>query len=370
MLYSLQMKGTVLRKDFSHSLSTASRFIANRAQLPILSNVLIKAEKEKLHLYATNLEISIAISQGAKLDEEGEIAVPARTLNDLVHNLSGESISFETKQETLHLHTESFSGTVAAMNPSDFPVIPTHIEKETLVLPANDLLDAISHVLYSVSADETRPVLSGVLFQFSENILRLVASDGYRLAQNVMPIPASIKDRSVIIPKSILSELGRVVSTEQISIEIREKDSQIIFSLNDTVISSRTIEGVYPPFESVIQKPTGVTVQVDKQDLINAVKIAAVYAREGGNSVKLTVKENSLVLSAQSASVGSQETSVDASVTGGDAEVSLNYKFVEDLLNVIQENVVNIQLQDSSSPVKFRGEGNEALLHLIMPLRG
>lgn len=363
------MKGTVLRKDFSQSLSTASRFISSRAQLPILSNVVLKADKARLHLYATNLEISIAISQGAKIEEEGEIAVPARTINDLVHNLSGESISFETQQETLHLQTESFSGTVAAMNPSDFPVIPVSIEKETLALPANDLLEAISQVLYSVSADETRPVLSGVLFKFEGDTLMLVASDGYRLAQRVMKLPSPVKESSIIIPKGILSELGRIVSQDSIQVEIREKESQILFALNDTVLSSRTIEGEYPPFEAVIQKQTSVEVQVDKHDLVNAVKISAVYAREGGNSVKFTVKDGALVLSAQSSTVGSQETSVDASVNGGDAEVALNYKFVEDLLNVIKEPTVNIKLQDSSSPVKFRGEGNEELLHLVMPLR-
>lgn len=364
------MKGTVLRKDFAQSLNTASRFIAHRAQLPILSNILLKADKAKLNLYATNLEISIALSLGAKIDEVGEIAVPARTLTDLVNSLSGENIDFEVKQETLHLNSSTFSGTVSSMNTSDFPQVPTSIQKETKSFDAKDLLKSISQVIYSVSADETRPVLSGVLFKVEDDNLMLVASDGYRLAQKIVKLKADSDDFSLIIPKSILLELNRTISEGTLAFEVRKEDNQVIFSSGNAVLSSRTVEGDYPPFETVIQKPTSIAVSVDRNDLQQAIKTSSVYARDGGNAVKLNITKDGIILSAQSASVGSQETSVDAKVDGGETEVSLNYKFVEDLLNVIDSENVNIQLQDSSSPVKFRGEGNEELLHLVMPLKG
>lgn len=364
------MKGTVLRKEFSQGLNTASRFIAHRAQLPILSNVLIKAEKAKLSIYATNLEMSIALSLGAKVDETGEIAVPARTLTDLVNSLNGESIEFELEQETFKLKTNTFSGTVASMNTSDFPQIPISISKETTNFDAEELLKSISEVIYSVSNDETRPILSGVLFRIEKDGLLLVASDGYRLAQKRMKLKNESSEFSIIIPKAILSELGRVGTVENIIFELRKEDNQVIFSTGNAILSSRTVEGDYPPFEAVIQKPTSITMSVDKQDLYSAIKTASIYARDGGNAVRFTVGEDNLTIGAQSSTVGTQETVIDAKVDGGVTEVSLNYKFVEELLNVIHSESVTIQLQDSASPVKFCESNNEDNLHLVMPLKG
>lgn len=363
------MKGKVLRKDFAQALNTASRFIAHRAQLPILSNILIKADKTKIHLYATNLEMSVALSMGAKIEVDGEIAIPSRVVTDLVSSLSGEEIDLEVKQEVLHINSASFKGTVAAMNSADFPSIPQTIEKQTKSFKADVLLGAISDVLYSVSNDETRPVLSGVLFKAEGDTLLLVASDGYRLAQKKIKIDDKGHDFSVIIPKSILSELGKIVKEGSVSFELRKSDNQVVFGSKDSVLSSRTVEGQYPPFETVIERPTSISVSLDKHELQQAMKISSVYARDGGNAVKFNVGPDGLVVSAQSSSIGSHETKVDAKVDGGESEVSLNYKFVEELLNVVDSENVNIQLQDSSSPVKFKAEGDSELLHLVMPLK-
>jgi len=363
------MKGIVLRKDFAKALNTVSHFVAHRAQLPILSNILIKADKAKLYLYATNLEMSVALSLGAKVDESGEIAVPARTLTDLVNNLSGEELGLDVKQETLQLTSEGFSGTVSSMNSSDFPQVPQVIEKESRQFSSEVLLYSISQVIYSVSNDETRPVLSGMLFKIENDVLQLVASDGYRLAQKNTPLKDKGDDVSVVIPKSILGELSKIDIQERVSFEYRKKDNQVVFASGDIVLSSRTVDGDYPPFESVINKPTNITVSLDKEELLKAVKVSAVYAREGGNAVKFIVNSDGLTLFAQSSSVGSQETKVDAKVDGGETEISLNYKFVEDLLNVMKSPNINIQLQDSSTPVKFRSDDSDETLHLVMPLK-
>ena len=224
------MKLTILQENLEKSIALASRFTSSRTQLPILGNVLLKASKTKLLIASTNLEISVSDAIGAKVEKEGDVAIPSRILAELIPNLPKETVNLEAQKEQLKISTPSFSSTVLGMNTSDFPKIPASVNKEKSIgLSQNTFSSALSKVLFAVSSDETRPILTGVLFAFGKDGLILVATDGFRLSTIKLQNPKIPKLQvSFVIPRTILSELGRI-SEDEILLEFREKDKQVIF---------------------------------------------------------------------------------------------------------------------------------------------
>ncbi|KKT64543.1 MAG: polymerase III subunit beta protein [Candidatus Woesebacteria bacterium GW2011_GWA2_44_33] len=326
------MKASVLQENFSKSLSLASRFINTRTQLPVLGNILLVAKKTRLLVSSTNLEVSVACSIGASVEKEGEITVPGRTITDLVINLPAEKITLEVEKEQLKIHTPTFESTLSGMNASDFPPVPNSVSKDgAIVLPKESFLNALSQVIFAASIDETRPILTGVLFVFQKDQLILVATDGFRL---------------------------------------NKKENQVLFGTHGVVLSSRVLEGEFPDYEKIIPKAGGTKILTDKEEFLRAVKLSSVFAREAANIVKINLGKDFLDVSAESSTSGSQKTRVDARVEGETKlEIAFNYRFLEEFLHAVKAEEINMELSGPSSPGVFKDPTDPAFLHLIMPVR-
>jgi len=369
----------ILQENFSKALSITSRFASVKAQLPVLSNVLLSAKKNKLLISATNLELSISITIGAKVKKEGELTVPARTITDLVGNLTEGQMNLSSDKEHLNLTTSNFSSTLSGMNSSDFPSVPQGVGENAITFPCVDFLKSLASTLFAASTDETRPVLTGVLLIFDtsgkKNILTFVATDGFRLSKKLMRLDAKIgisNQERLILPKNSLSELLRLSSEEEnLKFSFNEKESQIIFGVGESVLSSRIIEGEFPDFERIIPKDTSCKLILDREELLRAVKLASVFARDAANVVKLTVGKDFLEISAESSQYGSQEMKIDAKVEGDgkNLKIAFNYRFLEDFLNSVGGEEVQIELGGSNSPGVFTDSKDPDYLHLIMPVR-
>jgi DNA polymerase-3 subunit beta len=373
------MKLQALQENLSKALNIASRFTSVKAQLPVLSNILLSAKKNKLLISSTNLETSISLSIGAKVEKEGELTVPARVITDLVSNLASGSVTLEAKKEQLKISAQEFSSSVIGMNPADFPSVPRGVGKNPLNLSQKDFIDALDYVLFATSIDETRPVLTGVLLIFKEGKLVLVATDGFRLSQKKMGIRGIKELQKIIIPKTVLAELGRLATDEErIKYSLRKEDNQVVFEISDTVLSSRIIEGEFPDFEKIIPKDSEIKVNLDREELLRAVKLASVFARDSANVVKVAVKKDSVVLSAESSQAGTQKTQVDAKIESSLTKtlntkegfgIAFNYRFLEDFLNAVKGEEVQIELSSSNAPGIFTDPKDRDFLHLIMPVR-
>ncbi|MEK7497798.1 MAG: DNA polymerase III subunit beta [Patescibacteria group bacterium] len=363
------MKLAVLQEDLAKSLITTSRFVNTRAQLPILGNIILKTEKTSLRLLATNLENSISMSLGAKVEAEGEIAVPAKTISEIVSNLARGQVELEAQKEHLKIKTDSFTGTVSGMNTSDFPKIEDIIGKNAVIFKKLDFNKAISKVLFCASVDETRPVITGVLFLNKNEKLYVVATDGFRLSQKILNLPKGVSFEKVILPRNFVSELLHIGESDNFSFEIKEKESQAIFEIDNIVLTSRLISGSYPNFENIIPKEAKTKVRVGKEELLRATKLASVFARESANMVKVKVLKDSLKISAESGKSGSQEGSIEAKVEGEEVEIVFNYRFIEEFLNVVEGEEVEIQLSNTTSPGVFLDPKDPDFLHLIMPVK-
>lgn len=365
------MKLKALQKDLSKSLNLSSRFISNKAQLPVLSNVLLKTQKTQLQINATNLETSISVSIGAKIEKEGEITVPAKILAELISNLNSDQITLTGEKETLKIDTDNFKGKISGMNSSDFPKIPNEISKSATNLPDVDFYSSLGKVLFSVSLDDTRPILTGVLMLFHDTSLTLVSSDGFRLSKKTMTLKTKSSSKKIILPKNSLSEVGRIYQESKNPILFEEsKDiSQALFAIDRTILSTRLIEGDFPDFEKIIPTSANIKILLDKNEFLRAVKLSSVFAKDASNTIKLKVGEGSIQIISESQKLGQEETMLDAKVEGNELEISFNYRFIEEFLNIVEGDNVEIELIDAASPGVFKDTKDKNYLHLIMPIK-
>lgn len=366
------MKLTVLQENLAIALTTASRFTSSRSQLPVLGNILFSAGKTKLRLLATNLETSAAISLGAQIKEDGEITIPAKVITEIVVNLPSGPLELESDKEHLKIKTQSFSSKILGMNSADFPKIPQAIDPSgLLVLPKEELLEALTQVLFAVSADESRPILTGVLFLFAKEGLFLVATDGFRLSQKKINLKGKSLVQKLVLPKNPLVEITRLgESAEEIKMSLKEKENQAVFGLGETILSSRVLEGDFPDYEKIIPRSSNLKVRLDKEELLRAVKLASVFARDSANIVKFKIEKEALNLSAESSQAGNQETIVEAKVDGEvPFEISFNYRFLEEFLRAIKGEEVQMEFTNSASPGVFTDPKDPNFLHLIMPVK-
>ncbi len=365
------MKLQILQENFAKAITLASRFTTTRAQLPILGNILLSSTKTKLNISSTNLEISVSTQLGAKVESEGEISVPSKVLSELVSNLPKETLTLEGEKEHLKISSSSFSSNILGMDSSDFPKIPGSVHKDkSFTLPKVDFSEGLSKVIFATSTDETRPLLTGVLFLLEKGGLTLVATDGFRLSKKIIKTTSFKGSSKFILPKTILSEVGRLAELDEVIFEIQEKEKQVVFEIGDTVLSSRLLEGEFPDYEKIIPKTSITKITLDKEDLLRAVKLAAPFSRDSANIVKIKALKEGITISAESSQAGSQETKVEAKVEGENKlEIAFNYKFLEDFLSSIKGEEVRIEFSSVDKAGLFLDPSDQNYLHLIMPVK-
>lgn len=366
------MKLTILQQDLLPILQSVSRSCGIKATLPVLANVLIQAENNTLKLSATNLEIGVIKEVSAKISEEGSVTIPAKTFLDLISALSGAEIELEATNDQLKITTKQFNATLNGIASAEFPSIPFEATTFTK-LKVSDISQAVPEVTFAAASDEGRPILTGILTQVRKNSLELVATDGFRLAHKVMEVQGS-DPLSVLIPKRTFEEITRLMNEEKnvedFELAISENHNQIIFKVGQTNLSSRLIEGQFPAWEKIIPTNFECKATVDKQELVKAVKIAAVFARDTANIVKIeTVGDKSLKLSSEAKELGNQETQIEAQINGTPLSIAFNSKFLLDSLMATSTDQVILQFSGSLSPTLIKPVGTEGLEFVVMPVR-
>jgi DNA polymerase III subunit beta len=363
------MRFSILQQDLWPVLQSVSRSVGIRPQLPVLANILLQVEGDKLKLSATNLEIGVVKSVTAEVEEEGDLTIPAKLLSEVVSNLTGEKITFNGNESQLQISTPSFSSTINGISANEFPTIPLS-GKEAVRVDVKTLQASVPEVVFAAAVDEARPVLTGILTEFKAKNLELVATDGYRLAHKSVSL-SQTGDFKALIPRRTLEEVLRLVGegqAEEVLISSSEDQNQVIFKFGSTELSSRLIEGTYPNWEKIIPSEFKAKVIVDKNELLKAVKLASVFARSEANIVKLTNKTDRLVLSSSAKELGSQVKEVEATSEGEELEIAFNTKFLLDVLNVIHTSRVVLDLSGNLSAAVLKPEGETGVEYIVMPV--
>lgn len=371
------MKLFVLHSDIYAPLQAVSRSIAVKPQLPVLSNVLLQTEKDYLKVSATNLEIGVIKKIPAEILEEGEITIPAKVFAEIINSLAGEKICLESSADQLKISTENFSGVLNGISATEFPTIPLSSEK-SISINGELLHTALPEISFAAAIDEARPILTGILTQIKDHTLELVATDGFRLAHKKVPLPnANSLNFKALIPRRTFEEVARLINedlkgednTAEISIATSENQNQMIFTINATQLSSRLIEGNYPVWEKIVPQSFITTIVLNRLDLIKAIKLAAVFARDAANVVKLTIDQNKVKVISEARELGQQETAIDASVEGESLQISFNNKYLLDALSNCNSKEITIKFSGNLSPALIVPSDEDGLEYVVMPIR-
>jgi len=368
-----------MQENLARGLGIVSRAVATRSTLPVLANVLIATDNSRLKLAATNLEIGISCWIGAKVEDEGEITVPARLLSDFVNSLPPEPIhmELETRTHTLNLVCDRYEANIKGIDATEFPIIPTVEDGGQMALEPETLGEMIDQVTFAAATDESRPILTGVLARFESDRLTFAAADGFRLSVREAEMEAAVEESiSVIIPARALVELGRIMKErdEPVQVTVTEGRNQILFHLPDIDLVSQLIEGNFPDYNQIIPKTYTTRTVVEVKPFLNAVKIASFFARDAANIVRLHMEPGTelepgrLTISATSAELGDNVSQLEAGIEGDELEIAFNAKYLLDVLNVIGADRIALEMTTPSSPGVFKPVGGPNFVHVIMPM--
>ncbi len=360
------MKLQVTQENLNKALMSVSRIASSRSTLPILANVLIKTTNNLLTISATNLSLAITHSIGAKISQEGSITVPARLMQDYVSSLPADIIELEVENNKLKLKTKNYTSTINGISADDYPEMPSIDKPSKFTIQSSSLKEALSEVVLVASNDETRPVLTGILFDSNEHGFLIAATDSYRLAEK--KLTSLKKDFKLLIPASSIQDLLRILPDENITINIEYDDNQIKFNVNEIELLTRLLSGQYPDYQALIPKKFEIKATVDKQSMISIVKIANLFARETAGSIKINIKNNLVEINSIASQIGENNSSTEAQ-TSGQGEITLNAKYLLDALNVINSNKVDFNFNGKLEPILVTPNNQKNYLHIIMPLK-
>lgn len=363
------MKFSVLQQDIMPALSAVSRSCGVRSQLPVLGNILLQTDQGRLKLSATNLEVGIVKVVKADITEEGEITIPSKTLVEVIANLGGENIDFITSGEVLKINTSSFSSQISGISASEFPTIPLMGKGEVIIDP-EVLQKALPQVTFAAAVEDGRPILTGILTEIKDKKLQLVATDGYRLAHKTVAVEEAANFKA-LVPRRTFEEIIHLISEEDIdNIKISTSDdqNQMIFTLGNTQLSSRLIEGSFPAWEKIIPGEFKARVVLDRAETLKAVKLASVFSRNEANVVRLHSLPNKLIISSEAKELGNQQKELEVQSEGEEIQVAFNAKFLQDALSALNCSQATLEFSGNLSAAVLKPMGGDGLEYIIMPV--
>jgi DNA polymerase-3 subunit beta len=360
------MKLQVTQENLSKALGSVARIANSRSTLPILSNVLLKTESNRLSIAATNLDIGITHYIGSKITQNGSITVPARLMQDFISNLPDSVLNLEVTDNKLKITTDKYQSTINGMPAEDFPVMPAIKGGNLWTVDAKDFKRTLQQVVLAASSDDARPVLTGVYFHTRSGNVMAVATDSYRLAQR--KIGKSKEDINFLVPASAANDLLRIINDSDKEVAITHDEQQVLFQVGDVTLIARLLEGNYPDYQKLIPGKFSTTAAVKKSDFTNIAKISSLFARESAGSITLKVEDAKVSINAVASQLGENTATADADVTGG-GEVTLNSRYLIDALNSFGADEVEFCFNGKLEPCIIRSASEPNYLHLIMPLR-
>lgn len=364
------MKFVCLQENFKRDLNIAQNIIGRNLTLPILNNLLLQTEEGRLKISATNLEIGVNTWTSGKVEKDGAITCPARILASLVNNLPNKKVELEVKGNNLLIKCENFKTTIKGLPADDFPIIPK-IKEAPLMEAENGLFkDALNQVVGVTALSESRPEIAGVLFSFERNDLRLAATDSFRLAEKVIFFASKKPDakKTLIVPQRTAQELIRILGEREGKVKIVLGHNQVLFDMGEAQLVSRLIEGQYPDYQQIIPKSFNYQVGVERELLLNSVRVAGIFSSKV-NNITLVLKKGQLEVLSNDADLGENRSQVPAEIKGGDLSVNFNYRYILDGLTNISSKKVFLGMNSESSPMVIRPAGEDDYLYIIMPIK-
>src|SRR5687767_3256324 len=367
------MNLTITKEQISHGLQSVQNVVSTRTTLPILSNVLLRADGNRLEMTATDLDVTITCSVEATVKKPGATTMPVKKLFGIVRELANPEIELETDEKNVtSLRSGSSFFKIRGLGAEEFPPPPKFKEDKKVVLPQEKIKGMLRKTSFAISTDESRYVLNGIYMTLKEHKLTMVATDGRRLALVDEEVDVSEKSQGeFIVPAKAVNELNRLLQDKG-EVDIRYTDNQAAFSLKDdkgfsVLIVTKLIEGSYPNYRQVIPAETKERIPLGREEFLHALRRAEIMTSEKQNSVKLNFTKNNLAITANSPDVGEARESLAINYKGKEMAIAFNPAYVIDPLNALTTDEVFLELIDELSPGVLKING--PFLYVVMPMR-
>ncbi len=369
---------SVLQENLAKSLNIVTKAVDSNPPLPVLANVLLETEDSRLKISATNLELSITMWIGAKVEQSGSITLPAKTFGELVSSLSRERVDLrlDAATHTVHLRCGVQTSNIRGIDSDEYPPI-NHNESADLQLDGETMRDMILQTAFAAAKEQNRPILTGVYMQLEGQTMTMAAADGYRLAVRTTEISETFDEKQdMVIPARTMNEIARIVADDQeIGIALPAQRNSITVFAPNIQISSQLLEGRFPDFASIIPRAFVTSTMLYTKDLLVVCQRAEIFARDNANSANLSVKPAlnpgepaEVLIVGKSAERGDSEGMLDATAEGEPLDISFNIRYLIDVLRVIKEERVVFQSNGAENPGVLKPENRDDFTHVIMPM--
>lgn len=363
------MKFRCERDVLVEALSTAARAVSTRnTGIAALNGILLKAEGNTLCLTGSDLDLTVQLETMVVTQEAGTCVAPARLVTDIVKALPAGGVTFEAQDGEIRLSAERAQFSVRSLDSEEFPKV-NFPDEYTATLSGTELTEALRQVVRAASSDDARPVLTGVLLSAETDGLRLVATDSYRLAiRDVKGAQVLQPEQSVLIPSRALAELNRLLTGGE-SVKVALEEREITFSVDETKLTSRLIEGQFPDYRPLIPSSYPNRLVIDRDTLLEAVRRVKLLVRDATTPVRMDLRSDGVTLKVQSPDVGTAEEDVEAKYEGEAMTVAFNPAYFIDGLEAVPAGDVVINTVDALKPATLSSGESDDFLYLIMPVR-
>ncbi|PYM96499.1 MAG: DNA polymerase III subunit beta [Candidatus Rokuibacteriota bacterium] len=360
----------VLERDaFLKGLQMVQNIVEPRQTLPILANVLLEAEGESVRMTATDLEVGARVSVPAKVAGKGKITVSARKLAEIVKELPAAAVALKvTENVMVSLRCGGATYRLVGLAADDFPPVVPASPESWVSLDSKIMRDLLTQTSFAVSHDETRYALNGVLFVFQGKDIRMVATDGHRLAMSTRSLGKGVGGATGIVPRKAVSEIMRVLgSGEEVQVAITE--NQFVMQMPNFVMTARLIDGQFPNYEAVIPKAHPGKLVAARNTLSSALRRVSVMAEERNKPVKLALSPASLKVSASSQELGEAEEIVEVEYSGEEHVIGFNSRYLLEAMAALEKDRLVFEIKDAQSPGVIKSAEDEGYCCVIMPMR-
>jgi len=371
------MKVTIERAELLKSLGHVHRVVERRNTIPILANVLVRAEKSALSLKATDLDLEVIEAVAAEVSPAGSTTVPAHMFYEIVRKLpEGSQVVLESSSDraVLAIRAGRSRFTLQTLPESDFPDLAAGDMTHKFTLTAADLKRLIDKTQFAISTEETRYYLNGIYLHVTgsgkSQALRGVATDGHRLAQTDLAVPAGADGMpGVIVPRKTVTEVQRLIEDTEGEVAIELSSSKIRFSIGRVVLTSKLIDGTFPDYQRVIPSGNDKELVVDKKDFEAAVDRVSTVSSERGRAVKLSLSGGKLILSVTNPDSGSATEEIEVEYDADPLDIGFNSRYLLDIAAQLDGEVAVLKLADPGSPTLIQDKDAKGALYVLMPMR-
>lgn len=370
------MRVTLERANLLKSLNHVQRVVERRNTIPILSNVLLKAEEGTLTLKATDLDIEVTETVAGSIEQSGATTVPAHILYDIVRKLpdGAEVMMAVGEDNTLKLVSGRSQFQLQMLPESDFPDLMASEFSHTFRMPCTDFKSLIDRTQFAISTEETRYYLNGIYLHCvndgGKKMLRAVATDGHRLAQAQTEAPDGADGMpGIIVPRKAVGEVQKLLEDPDASVTVELSDTKIRFSVAQVVLTSKLIDGTFPDYNRVIPADNDKELVLDRASFAAAVDRVSTIASDRGRAVKLSLSDGQLVLSVNNPDSGSAEEEIAVGYSADPLDIGFNSRYLLDITNQLSADETTLMLADPGSPTLIREKAQSGALYVLMPMR-